>query len=258
MTRTSSIVFILTPAEAKRRQTVAFSAPGPPYGKATMSLPCLTIDVFSDVVCPWCFIGSERLAQALAGLSGEVEAEVCYHPFFLNPNTPKDGLSIADMLRKKYGVEPKQLWGRVEAAARESGLELDLSRQPKMYPTAAAHTLLRHAHACGTQPALAKALFEAYFVDAQNIADEMVLARVAESHGFTRGDALDLATCEAELELTREEARAAAAGGIRGVPFYIFAGKLAVSGAQSVSVLQGAIRQALLQVVESEPPPAPG
>jgi predicted DsbA family dithiol-disulfide isomerase len=223
-----------------------------------MSPPSITIDVFSDIVCHWCFIGGVRLEQALSGLAGEVEAELCYHPFFLDPDVPPAGVSIAEKLRKKYGVDPKQLWGRAEAAARESGIALDLSRQPTMYPTAAAHTLLRHAHAKGTQPALAKALFEVYFLEAKNIADAQLLASVATAHGFSREEALELAKSDAELELTRDEALAAARSGIRGVPFYIFAGKLAVSGAQSVSVLQGAIRRALLQPVESEPPPAPG
>jgi predicted DsbA family dithiol-disulfide isomerase len=222
-----------------------------------MAPPCITIDVFSDIVCPWCFVGSTRLARALEELAGVVEAEVCYHPFFLDPTVGPEGVTIADKLKKKYGVEPQQLWAKVEAAARDSGLALDLSRQPMMYPTEAAHTLLRHAHDRGTQPALAQSFFKTYFVDAQNIADVDVLARVAGEHGFSRSEARDLASCEAELELTREEAQSSVACGIRGVPFFIFAGNLAVSGAQPVSVLTGAIRQAMLHPVDSEPPPAP-
>lgn len=218
----------------------------------------LCIDVFSDIVCPWCFIGSTRLTQALAGLSSEVEAEVCFHPFFLDANLPKAGVSIREKLKKKFGVDPAQLWGKVEAAAAESGLLLDLSRQPTMYPTAAAHTLLRHAHAKGTQPALVAALFRAYFQDAQNIADETVLAGIGAEHGFTRDEAFDLVSTPGELELTRDEALAAAQGGIRGVPFFIFGGTLAISGAQNVSVISAAIRQALLRPVEGEPPSALG
>jgi predicted DsbA family dithiol-disulfide isomerase len=215
----------------------------------------LCIDVFSDVICPWCFIGSARLSQALAALGSEVEAEVCYHPFFLDPDLPKAGVSIREKLRKKFGVDPEQLWGRVESAAADSGIALDLSLQPKMYPTAAAHTLLRHAHAKGTQLDLVATLFRAYFQEAADIADEGVLASLAAQHGFTHAEAFELVTTPAELELTRDEALGAAQGGIRGVPFFIFSGRLAVSGAQSVSVLTGAIRQALLRPVESEPPP---
>lgn len=216
-------------------------------------LPSLTIDLFSDVVCPWCYIGAGRLEQTLERLAGEVEAEVCYHPFFLSPSTPREGISVPDMLRKKYGADPKQLWARVEAAAHSSDLPLDLSLQPMMYPTDAAHTLLRHAHAKGTQPALARAFFTGYFVEAKNIADESVLASIAAEHGFTRDEALDLATAEAELELTREEALSAARGGIRGVPFFIFDGRLAVSGAQSVQVLEAAIRKALERPLSEAP-----
>jgi len=216
----------------------------------------LCIDVFSDVICPWCFIGSVRLTQALESLASEVEAEVCYHPFFLDPSLPKAGVSIREKLRKKLGVDPEQVWGRVESAAAESGISLDLSRQPKMYPTAAAHTLLRHAHARGTQLELVAALFREYFQEAADIADEGVLASIATKHGFTHREAFELVTTPAELELTSDEALAAAQGGIRGVPFFVFSGQLAISGAQSVSVLAGAIRQALLRPLDSEPPPA--
>jgi predicted DsbA family dithiol-disulfide isomerase len=214
----------------------------------------LSIDLFSDFVCPWCFIGGVRLEQALAGLADEVTAEVSYHPFFLDPTTPPEGVSVPDMLRKKYGADPKQLWARPEAAARDSGIALDLSLQPKMYRTEAAHTLMRHAEAKGTQAALGRALFRRYFLEAANIADASVLADIAEPHGFSRDEALELVTNQAELELTREAAISAAQGGIRGVPFFVFDGKLAVSGAQSVSVLQSAIRQAVAQASPSEPP----
>jgi predicted DsbA family dithiol-disulfide isomerase len=218
----------------------------------------IAIDLFSDVVCPWCFIGATRLEQALAGLAGELQAEVCYHPFFLDPTVPKGGVSLPDKLRSKYGVEPKQLWSRAEAAARESGLTLDLSLQPLIYPSDAAHTLLRHAHAKGTQAALARAFFQAYFQEAKNIADESVLAGIAEQHGFSRDEAAELASCAAELELTRDEALAAAQGGIRGVPFFIFDGRMALSGAQPVSVLQAALRQAAQAAGASDAPVALG
>lgn len=218
-------------------------------------LPCVTIDLFSDIVCPWCYIGAKRLEQALAGLSSELTAEICYHPFILDPALPRCGTSLPDKLRQKYGVDPKQLWGRVECAAQTSGLELDLSLQTRVYPTDAAHTLLRHAHAKGTQLALADAFFHAYFIEAKNIADENVLAELATAHGFTHEEAFELSTCRTELELTREEALSAARGGIRGVPFFIFDGRFAVSGAQHVSILQAALRKALEHPTASEPPP---
>ena len=200
----------------------------------------LCIDVFSDILCPWCFIGSTRLEQRWPAWPAR-SSRALLPPFF-GSDLPKAGVSLREKLQKKFGVDPKQLWGRVEAAAAESGLTLDLSLQPQMYPTGAAHTLLRHAHAKGTQPQLVLALFRAYFQEAKNIADESVLAEIAAKHGFARDEAVELATNQAELELTRDEALSAAQGGIRGVPFFIFAGKLAVSG-HKANVLAGAIRQ---------------
>lgn len=89
----------------------------------------LTVDVFSDVVCPWCFIGADRLAKVLSAMSGEVSATVRYHPFMLDPQTPKEGVDIPELLRRKYGGDPKRMQATVEAAARQSGLTLDLSKQ---------------------------------------------------------------------------------------------------------------------------------
>src|SRR5690349_14415683 len=106
-----------------------------PYQRQRLAITAnITTDVSSYALCPWCFIGGTRLEQALSGMTDELQPEVCYHPFFLRPGIPKAGISIPEMLRQKYGVEPRQLWARAEAAAKESGLALDLSVQPKMYP----------------------------------------------------------------------------------------------------------------------------
>ena len=216
----------------------------------------LPIDVVSDVVCPWCYIGATRLEQALSELGPSLEAELCYHPFELDPSMPATGELLADKLRRKYGVDPRTLWGRVESAARDSGLALDLSRQTMAYPTTAAHTLLRHAHPRGTQRGLMFALFRAYFDDALDIADPEVLASLATGYGFAHEEAVQLVTSAVELDLTREQARSATSGGIRGVPFFILGGRVAVSGAQTVSVLKAAIHEALSLQTPSELPSA--
>src|SRR5437016_1029728 len=126
----------------------------------------LQIDLFADVVCPWCFVGSERLERVLAALGRP--ARVTHRPFLLDPNTPAEGDDIPARLRRKYGVPPEQLWARLEAEARKSELELDLSKQRRSYPTARAHTLIRHAAAKGTQRALVRALYRANFQEARN------------------------------------------------------------------------------------------
>src|SRR5690348_3318006 len=108
----------------------------------------MLIEVYADIICPWCYVGQKRLQIALAG----ADYELRYLPFQLDPSTPPEGDNIGEMLRHKYGRDPAGMWAVVEAAARESGFTLDLKRQPNNYPTLRAHTLLRHAKE--QQPAL--------------------------------------------------------------------------------------------------------
>jgi len=214
----------------------------------------LQIDLFADIVCPWCFLGSERLDRVLTAL--DHPARVTHHAFMLNPNTPPEGDDVPARLRRKYGVPPEQLCARLEAEARKSNLELDLSRQRWSYPTARAHTLIRHADEKGTQRALVRALYRAYFQEARNIHDAAVLTDVAAPHGFSADEVARLITDDRELNETREEALAAAGAGIDGVPFFVLGGRLAVPGAQPEAVLRHAIEQALAQPDrQSDPEP---
>jgi len=208
---------------------------------ATEERTPLRIDLFADVVCPWCFVGAERLERVLADLGRP--AQVVHHTFMLDPNTPEEGDDIPARLLRKYGVPPEKLWARLQAEARKSGLELDLSKQRLSYPTARAHALLRVAEAKGTQRALSRALYRANFQDARNINDPAVLAEVAARHGFTADEVARITADAHALDEVREEARAAAAAGISGVPFFVFDERVAVAGAQPEAVLRQAIEQ---------------
>lgn len=205
----------------------------------------IKIDLFTDTVCPWCLVGSARLDQAIAQLPDDVAVEVENHPFYLDPTTPEEGVVVADMLRQKYGRDPRELWARVEGEARTSGIDLDLSRQPRSFPTRKGHTLVRLAKAKGTQHALANAIAWAYFMEHQLINDDEVLAGIAVQHGFTRAEALDAVRDLRELAITHELAVAAAQQGIQGVPFFIFDGRFAVSGCQPQEVFARAFAFAL-------------
>jgi predicted DsbA family dithiol-disulfide isomerase len=202
----------------------------------------LTIDLWTDIVCPWCFIGVERLGNVLAGTSADVQ--VRHHPFQLDPSTPAEGRNIREWLEKRYGRDPAPMWKTVEAAAAESGLALDLSRQPMAYPTLAAHTVIAHAPTPRDSHALARALFRAYFIDAKNIADPSVLAAIAEPHGIPADLATTLATSPEDLDATRTQVAQARRLGIQGVPYFLFDERLAVSGAQPEAILRRAIEQA--------------
>lgn len=205
----------------------------------------IKIDLFTDTVCPWCLVGAARLDQAIAALPDDVTVEVENHPFYLNPDTPEEGLVVADMLREKYGRDPKEMWERVEGEARKAGIDLDLSQQPRSFPTRKGHTLVRLAQAKGTQHALANAIAWGYFMDHKLINDDYVLADIAVEHGFTREEALRAVRDEQELAITHELAVSAAQQGIQGVPFFIFDGKFALSGAQPQEVFAQAFEYAL-------------
>jgi predicted DsbA family dithiol-disulfide isomerase len=195
----------------------------------------LTVDIFSDIVCPWCFIGTRRLERVIAE-RGLTDAEITYRTFLLDPTTPDEGRNVPEMIRTKYGRDPAPMFARVEAEARSSGIPLDLAKQPMSYSTVRAHTLLRHAIELGTQRALADAMFHAYFLDAKNIADLDVLVALATAHGFAADRARALITDEQELAITRREQEVPRELGIRGAPFFIFNRAIAVSGAQPEKV----------------------
>lgn len=203
------------------------------------------VDLFTDTVCPWCLVGAARLDQAIAALPPDITVEVENHPFYLDPNSPEEGVVVADMLRQKYGRDPKEMWARVEGEARKSGIDLDLSRQPRSFPTRKGHTLVRLAKAKGTQHALANAIAGAYFMDHQLINDDEVLAGIAEQHGFTRAEALAEVGDPKELSITHQLAVSAAQQGIQGVPFFVFDKKFAISGCQPQEVFARAFEYAL-------------
>lgn len=205
----------------------------------------IKVDLFTDTVCPWCLVGSARLDQAIAALPADVEVEVENHPFYLDPNTPPDGVVVADMLRQKYGRDPREMWARVESEARKSGIDLDLSKQPRSYPTQKGHTLVRFAKAKGTQHALANAIAWAYFMEHRQINDDEVLADIAVQHGYSREEALQVMRDPEALGETHDLAVAAAQQGIQGVPFFVFDGRFALSGCQPQEVFARAFEVAL-------------
>jgi predicted DsbA family dithiol-disulfide isomerase len=208
----------------------------------------LKIDVFTDVVCPWCLVGSARLDAALADLPDDVDVVVENHPFYLDPTVPPEGVDVAQMLRAKYGRDPAELWARVESEAAKAGIELDLSKQPRMFNTAKAHTLTRLSKGHGNQHELANAIAEAYFLAHRQINDDNVLADIAAEHGWDRGDALDAINDQNELTVTADLATSAAQQGIRGVPFFVFGEKYALSGAQPAEIFAQALEKTISEL----------
>ena len=208
------------------------------------------VDVVSDVVCPWCYIGKRRLAAALATMAAErpdVDVRVNWHPFQLNPDLPPEGIDRRTYVANKFGGPERaaQVYERVRAAGATAGIALAFDRIERQPNTLAAHRLVSWAQARGAAAAVVEALFRAYFLDGRYVGDRDVLADIAGEAGLDREAARTmLATGEGEDAIRALDARVRELG-VDGVPFFIFGDKVAVSGAQQPDVLADAMRQAL-------------
>jgi predicted DsbA family dithiol-disulfide isomerase len=213
------------------------------------TLTPLKIDIVSDVVCPWCYIGKRRIENALA-LVPDVPVEVHWRPFFLNPWVPREGISRDEYLTTKFGsVEAyKGIAGRVVAAAGEEGLSYrpDLvKRQPN---TIDCHRLIHWAEAKGKSAEMKQRLMELYFGDGGDLTDIDVLVQAAADCGLDADDVRRRLATDEDVQEISAQAQEAADKGISGVPTYVFAQKYAVSGAQPPDQLARAIRQVSAEV----------
>jgi predicted DsbA family dithiol-disulfide isomerase len=209
----------------------------------------LKIDIVSDVVCPWCYIGKRRIEEALT-LVPDVPVEVHWRPFFLNPWVPREGISRDEYLTTKFGsVEAyKGIAGRVVAAAQEEGLTYrpDLvRRQPN---TTDCHRLIHWAEAKGKAAEMKQRLMELYFRDGGDLTDPEVLVQAAADCGLDAEDVRRRLATDEDVALVSGQAQEAADKGVSGVPTYVFAQKYAVSGAQAPELLARAIRQVSAEV----------
>ncbi len=213
----------------------------------------LTIDVVSDVVCPWCFIGKRHLDRALQLWRDErpdCPVSVHWRPFFLNPDTPEAGEPYRPFLEQKFGG-PRQvaeLWQRVSTAGRAAGIEFAFEKIELRANTLHAHRLIHHAQQSGGEPGIAsrlvEALFAAQFLDGRHIGERAVLAAVAGECGMDRAAVLRYLESTEDAAEVRDAAAQAPRMGISGVPFFIFDRRLGASGAQAPEVLLQAMRQA--------------
>ncbi|MFM8500134.1 MAG: DsbA family oxidoreductase [Chakrabartia sp.] len=195
----------------------------------------LSIDIVSDVVCPWCAIGYKQLERAIGIMGDRVDVGVRWHPFQLAPYLDANGQNIGDYGRERYGASPEQSAAnrtRIQSAGAPLGLEFNYSSDSRIYNTRKAHRLLAWAGETRGQTALKLALFQAYFKDQLNISDDDVLLNVVEAAG------LDRAAAETALADPRYEEQVAQElhywdmQNITGVPAFIINGKYMIPGAQ--------------------------
>jgi predicted DsbA family dithiol-disulfide isomerase len=207
------------------------------------------IDVVSDAICPWCWIGKRHLEGALARLADEGERiEAHWRPFQLNPDMPREGIERAAYRAAKFGSleRSRELDAQVAAAGAAAGLEFLFDRQRRTPNTVDAHRLIRRAGAVGgpgRQDAVVEALFRAYFQDGRDIGDAAVLAEVASGAGLEAAAAF-LASGEGEEEVRDEDAGFRRLG-ISGVPSFALSGHVLFSGAVPAERMAEAFRRAL-------------
>jgi predicted DsbA family dithiol-disulfide isomerase len=208
------------------------------------------IDVVSDVVCPWCYIGKRRLAAALnrvAQRSSDVDFRVSWHPFQLNPDLPAEGVDRRRYLEDKFGGPERaaEVYARVREAGASVGLAFDFERILRQPNTLDAHRLVGWAQRQGAADALVEALFRAYFLDGRYLGDRDTLAAIAGVAGFDADSARAmLAGSDGAEEVRALDARVRELG-VTAVPFFIFDDRFAVSGAQEPEALVGVIDEAL-------------
>ena len=208
----------------------------------------LTIDVVSDVVCPWCFIGKRRLEGALA-LYAKAHPDapapvVTWRPFQLNPGMPDEGMSREEYVQRKFGARGGAVYDRVTAVGREVGIPFAFDRIRQQPNTLAAHSLVELAEARGAQDALVEALFRAYFLDGVDLTARENLVAIAAGVGLDRAEVEGWLDDKNARDLAGAEDQRAREIGIEGVPFFIFNGRVALSGAHPAETLLEAMRQA--------------
>lgn len=207
----------------------------------------IQIDIISDVVCPWCYLGQRRLALALDEVKDKVDATISWKPYQLEPNAPPEGFDTFDYLSRKIGGPDRvrQSHEMLKNLGAEIGLPFALEKATVFPNTLDAHRLLYWAGKAGTgtQDKVAHALFTANFVEGRNVGDHVVLADIAAACGMDGADVKARLATDEDRDAVRREIADAQRMGVSGVPFFVIDGKYAISGAQGVDVFANALRQ---------------
>jgi predicted DsbA family dithiol-disulfide isomerase len=202
------------------------------------------IDVVSDIVCPWCFIGKHRLEKAIA-LNPDIPVEVHWRPYFLNDWIPREGISREQYLTTKFGSSEryKGIAQRVSAAAAAEGLTYAMDKISRQPNTLDAHRLIRWADEIGKAAEMKQRLMDLYFTEGADLTSHTVLAQAAADIGLDAEATRKALASDKDVAEIEREALSAKEAGIDGVPCFIFGGKFAISGAQAPEDLAEAIER---------------
>lgn len=203
----------------------------------------MQIDVISDTVCPWCFIGKRRLQRAME-MRPNIAFDVKWRPYQLDTTVPRGGMDRQAYMRMKFGEDPNkivEMYKLIAAEGAKDGIEFDFTSIQRRPNTLDSHRLIRWAEGHGVQDEVVERLFIAYFENGEDIGDVRVLADIADISGMDGVVTAQMLEEGTDLELVAREDQIAREMGVTGVPAMIFGGKLAVSGAREPQVLVSVI-----------------
>lgn len=211
----------------------------------------IEIDIISDTICPWCFIGKRKLESALCQYAERTDAqtvEVRWHPYQLNPDFPPEGMERGAYLEAKFGgaERARGVYDTIRAAGRQVGIEFVFELVPRTPNTFQSHRVIHFAGESGppgAQDAVVERLFRAAFQEGRDIGDREVLVRMAAQAGVDGAALKTYLDSDQDIELLQQAESHARNMGVNGVPFFVFNGKFAVSGAQDSDVLLSTIDQ---------------
>lgn len=215
-----------------------------------MVLTMFRIDIYSDVVCPWCYVGKRHLETALSryrdAYPGERQPELAWRPFQLNPHLPESGMERRQYVETKFGGPDgaREVYDRIASAGRGAGIEFEFSRIRKQPNTVDAHRLIRFAESKGRQDAVVETLFQAFFLEGADLTRRETLEEVAARAGFNREEVQTYLAGSNDTDWVRQQDGKARALGITGVPFFVLSAQWSVPGAQPPDVILEALRRA--------------
>jgi predicted DsbA family dithiol-disulfide isomerase len=207
----------------------------------------LAVDVISDVICPWCYIGKRRLEKAIGAVGGQHECRVCWHPFQLNPLMPKDGISRREYRVRKFGSweRSSELDAHVAAAGAAEGIRFAFDRIERTPNTIDAHRLIWLADQEGVQDAVVEALFRAYFTEGRDISNRERLIDVVAEAGLDRHWAESVLNSDEGMDALKAADERVRRFRVDSVPFFVVNDAITLSGAQVPDAFVAAFNQAL-------------
>jgi len=206
----------------------------------------MIIDVVSDVVCPWCYLGKHRLEAALA-LRPDIKAEVRWKPYFLDPRVPREGMARVDYLSRKFGSDERirPAHERLSKLGKEEGIEFHFEKIARQPNTLDAHRVIAWAGAKGKASPVVERIFASFFSEGVDLTNTETLVEAAAAGGLDADKMRQDLASERDVTAIQTAANSAAEAGITGVPFFIFNNRFAVAGAQTPDMIAAAMDQAL-------------